>query len=473
MSTTMTRRSAIVSADPCYNMGELTEAPISALPAGCTAGSIPSPSSSNSRSSIQCSRCLGGLFLVSGRCIPSCSSGFFAISSDAPSCQGKYNDADCLMSDTDSASVIACSSSCATCEGSADFCTSCPAGQNAVAGRCTSGTSCPSGFFQTNATQPCTPCHPDCATCSDKLDSCTSCPPNRPVLTASNNCVPTCSPNQYFDATSGSCKTCDASCASCIGPGASQCMACPARTVLEQGSCVPASCATTTSLGVCLEDLVNVKSKTSLPSSDDKGKKVPFWVYILVAYGILGLLVLLVTLWRLRALRKRAEKTSKFSFKKGLLGLFRFGKQDKEKQKGDLPSIHDQIEMVRTPTPPPYSYANPWPAHKKPEASESGSARSPTFSDIYGHGWYNPPIFNKSALAPPSAAYMDQNEKYQSGSRLKPLQLRQSGTSSWYSRASGRSPALTDEDRHERQKALDTLTGGDKQQKRQASYGLL
>jgi hypothetical protein len=377
----------------------------------------------------------------------------------------------CYETDPDDFLFIACSPPCATCEGSADFCTSCPAGQIAVGGKCFAGTTCPSGFFRINDTQPCGPCHPDCATCSDKLDSCTSCPPDRPVLTASKNCVPTCSSNQYFEAASSSCRACDASCASCSGPSTSQCMACPARTVLQQGSCVPASCATTTSLGVCLEDLVNVKSKTSLPSSDDKGKKVLTWVYIVIVLGILGLLALLVLLWRLRALRKRAEKTTKFSFKKGLLGLFRSGKQDKEKQKEDLPSIHDQIEMVRTPTPPPYSYANPWPAHTKPEASECGSARSPTFSDIYGHGWYNPPIFNKSALAPPSAAYMENNEKHYSGGRLKPLQLQQSGSSSWYSRASGRSPALlTEEDRHERQKALDTLTGGDKQQRRQGSY---
>eukprot|EP00750_Incisomonas_marina_P022331 INCI4963.35.p1 GENE.INCI4963.35~~INCI4963.35.p1 ORF type:complete len:236 (+),score=37.08 INCI4963.35:165-872(+) len=81
-------------------------------------------------------------------------------------CTGKYFD--------ESDGCAACSSSCNTCYGDADTCTSCSDAKFLKAGACLS--SCGEGFFGNSDTWTCEPCHKTCAECTGPLDfECTSC----------------------------------------------------------------------------------------------------------------------------------------------------------------------------------------------------------------------------------------------------------------------------------------------------------
>lgn len=89
--TTTTRKSATVRRDFPRCRGRtcfLTCSFSPALPPRCAAGGIDSFSPSSSRTSLQCSACLPGSYLVKGACLDSCPPGSM-VSGDSKSCQGK------------------------------------------------------------------------------------------------------------------------------------------------------------------------------------------------------------------------------------------------------------------------------------------------------------------------------------------------------------------------------------------------
>ena len=250
--------------------------------------------------------------------------------------------------------ATACSSSCSSCSGSANYCLTCNNGLLASGGSCVS--SCPSNTFSSSGT--CVTCHPDCATCSGgSFSQCSSCNKNLPVPT-NGRCLATCSQNQYFDTTSSTCQSCDGSCASCSGSGPNNCLACSSSSqVLRGGTCVAANCSSGTSivpgLGACLAELVLVPSSSSsgsspLPSisgistpTSTTTQPLSWWEILLMALGCAFIFVAFLYCWRRRARKQRAKETAAFASAKALnhksnwrLRLMRFG----EKLFGHSPS---------------------------------------------------------------------------------------------------------------------------------------
>lgn len=248
--------------------------------------------------------------------------------------------------------ATACSSSCSSCSGSANYCLTCNNGLLASNGSCVS--SCPSNTFSSSGT--CVTCHPDCATCSGgSFSQCSSCNKNLPVLT-NGRCLATCSQNQYFDTTSSTCQSCDGSCASCSGSGPNNCLACSSSSqVLRAGACVAANCNNGTSvvpgLGACLAELVpSSTSSSSLPSISGISTPIStttqplsWWEILLMALGCAFIFVAFLYCWRRRARKQRAKETAAFASAKALnhksnwrLRLVRFG----ERLFGRSPSQH-------------------------------------------------------------------------------------------------------------------------------------
>lgn len=223
----------------------------------------------------------------------------------------------------------ACSSSCSSCSGSANYCLTCNNGLLASGGSCVS--SCPSNTFSSSGT--CVNCHPDCATCSGgSFNQCTSCNKNLPVPT-NGRCLATCSQNQYFDPTSSTCQSCDGSCASCSGSGPNDCLACSSSSqVLRGGTCVSANCSSGTSvipgLGTCLSELVLVPSSSgSSPLPTISGISTPtstttqplaWWEILLMTLGCAFIFVAFLYCWRRRARKQRAKETAAFASAKAL-----------------------------------------------------------------------------------------------------------------------------------------------------------
>lgn len=376
----------------------------------------------------------------------------------------------------------ACSTNCAACAAAADSCTSCPSGQLLVGNACISANACPTGHFQRNSTSPCTPCHPDCASCSEAFDKCNACPPSRPVLTASQTCVATCPSGSFYNSGSQSCTPCDKTCASCIGQGSEVCISCPSGTILKQGKCVKPACQTLTPLGVCLADLAVLQAKSTLDKSSASRKGLPVWAYILLAVGILGLLLLLAVLWRIRAVKKRVEKTAGFQRKKGIFGLFRFGRRKKESNDdAKSTTLHNHIELTRSPTPPRYSEAAfplPW-DRKVPLSASDYSSQS---SSHASSSWHTDSGSSSSRLKQPQPLHSFLSHSSGSGDSIKwplpaPIRPDRGGPRSLSASSSasrGTLNHLTGKEalshyieNHERQKALDALTQSEKTARRQ------
>ncbi|PPQ82360.1 hypothetical protein CVT25_008321 [Psilocybe cyanescens] len=275
--------------------------------AKCTSCRIPNFTLASTIDQVQCTGCLPGFVLSDGKCVASCPSGTF-------------------VSPQDNLTCTACSSTCGTCVGAADFCLTCKSGQLASSGQCVS--TCPSNTFTSSGS--CLKCHPDCASCSGaSFNQCSTCPPERPVLT-NGRCLPTCSKAQFFDTTSSSCQACDSSCSSCSGSGPANCLACASATqILRAGSCVSANCNGSSSvipgLGVCLSEMVQVPSRTDpnvpLPSVSGLAdptvisarKPLAWWQILLMALGCAFIFVVIVMLWRRRAKKQRAKRTAMFA----------------------------------------------------------------------------------------------------------------------------------------------------------------
>ena len=171
-----------------------------------------------------------------------------------------------------------------------------------------------------------------------------------------------------------------------------------------------------TSLGACLKEFASKAStKPSLDGQEGtQDKKMPVWVYVLISLGIFALIFLLALLWRMRAMKKRAEKTQNFQQKKGLLGFLRYGlglRRNKKDGAGDtaqptsdksIPTVvHNHIELQpaflsgsKSPSLPPYDF----PQHP------------------------NPPYFKQQYMFPPSAS---SESKYSSYAPTRPIAARQ------------------------------------------------
>ena len=233
---------------------------------------------------------------------------------------------------------IACSSSCGTCVGSANFCLTCTSPLLAFSGQCVS--SCPSGTF--NSSGACLQCHPDCASCTGpSFNQCSTCSPKRPVL-KSGRCLSTCSKSQFFDLTSSTCQDCDSSCSSCSDSGPNHCLACSSSNqVLRAGSCVSANCIGSSDvipdLGVCLSELVHVSpnstnaprvtktsTSTSTASSSSSSSfvvgRITWWEILLMVLGGTFIIIVIVVLWRRYARERRVDETVMFASAKHLDG---------------------------------------------------------------------------------------------------------------------------------------------------------
>lgn len=118
-----------------------------------------------------------------------------------------------------------------------------------------------------------------------------------------------------------------------------------------------------TPFGVCLQDLAVVQSRTTLDEPARVGdKKLPGWIYAVIAAGVVVLLALLLLLWRMRAIKKRMDKTKGFQAKRG---LFRFLPWWKNREINDSTEaengkstttvhLHNNVALARSPTPPSY-----------------------------------------------------------------------------------------------------------------------
>ncbi|EAU81977.1 FRAS1 protein [Coprinopsis cinerea okayama7 len=295
-----------------------------ACPSKCSSCSIPGFNGATPVSQVRCTQCLPGSVLHEGRCLDNCPAGTF-VGADGFTC-------------------TACSSSCTTCSGSADFCTSCPGGAFASDGECVS--TCPTGTFSTtsNSSPPvnsCSKCHPDCESCTGpSFTQCTACPASRPVLSApsgstSGRCLPSCGKSQYFDAATRQCRNCDGNCSSCTGPGPDRCLSCQSpRQVVRDGQCVDANCSNNSNvisgLGVCLSDIVQVPSKTDneqpLPSITGISDPAPtgrvrleWWQILLMALGCAFIFVMFLWCCRRRARKQRQKRTQMFAKGKGIV----------------------------------------------------------------------------------------------------------------------------------------------------------
>jgi len=288
---------------------------ILACPSKCTGCGIPGFNVASTVDQLRCTGCLPGFVLSEGKCVESCPSGTFVDPADN-TCKK-------------------CDGSCSGCSGSANFCLTCANNQLASSGSCVA--SCPSNTFSSSGI--CLTCHPDCVTCSGgAFNQCSSCPPDRPVLT-NGRCLPTCAQNQYFDKATSTCQDCDSSCSSCSGPTSSSCLACgdSNNKVLRGGSCVGASCESSTSvvpgMGICLSELVVVPKPSGtasvppLPSitginspapTKSGSNRLQWWQILLMTLGCAFIFIVLLICWRRRARKQRANKTKQFAIAKKL-----------------------------------------------------------------------------------------------------------------------------------------------------------
>ncbi|NXB01917.1 PCSK5 convertase, partial [Cnemophilus loriae] len=152
-----------------------------------------------------CINCTQGYFMEDGRCVQSCSSGY-------------YLD---LSTESGYKSCKRCDASCLDCSGQGDRnCTSCPSGYNLDTGVCVVGTVCKDATEESWA---------EGGFCMlvKKNNLC-----QRKVL--QQLC---CRTWEYLD-DSQECQLCETSCQKCTGPQSDNCISCPLTRVFDDGSCV-------------------------------------------------------------------------------------------------------------------------------------------------------------------------------------------------------------------------------------------
>jgi len=169
-----------------------------------------------------CTLCAKGLNLLSGNCVTSCGTGYFANASSASS-----------------GVCSACSSNCNACT-SATACTTCAATFALSSGACVS--TCPTGQFSTatsSAGGVCSACSSNCNACTSAT-ACTTCAAT--FALSSGACVSTCPTGQFSTATSsvgGVCSSCSSNCNGCTN--ATACTTCAVGYTLSSAACVKAS----------------------------------------------------------------------------------------------------------------------------------------------------------------------------------------------------------------------------------------
>uniref|UniRef100_A0A8C6ZU05 Proprotein convertase subtilisin/kexin type 5 n=1 Tax=Nothoprocta perdicaria TaxID=30464 RepID=A0A8C6ZU05_NOTPE len=154
-----------------------------------------------------CINCTQGYFMEDGRCVQSCSSGYYLDHST----ESGYK------------TCKRCDASCMECSGHGDRnCTSCPSGYNLDSGACVVGTVCKDGEYLDDS-QKCQLCEVSCEKCiGPERDNCISCPSTRAF--DDGRCVIQC-PRGKFEI-KGQCHLCHHTCLDCNGSEPNKCTAC-------------------------------------------------------------------------------------------------------------------------------------------------------------------------------------------------------------------------------------------------------
>nr|XP_045001506.1 proprotein convertase subtilisin/kexin type 5 isoform X2 [Jaculus jaculus] len=170
-----------------------------------------------------CINCTEGFFMEEGRCVQSCSLGYYLEHSS----ENGYR------------SCKKCDTSCLTCSGPGfKNCTSCPSGYQLDLGVCQMGTICKDGEYADEQGS-CQSCEASCAKCwGPNPEHCTSCPRTR--VFDDGRCVLNC-PSWKFEFKK-QCHPCHHTCQQCQGNGSSDCTSCGAdkhgqERFLYQGEC--------------------------------------------------------------------------------------------------------------------------------------------------------------------------------------------------------------------------------------------
>ncbi|EAR95046.2 TNFR/NGFR cysteine-rich region family protein (macronuclear) [Tetrahymena thermophila SB210] len=131
---------------------------------------------------------------------------------------------------------LVCDSTCATCSGpNQNNCLSCSGSKYLDLSTNQCVTQCPSGTFNDNSNNKCSPCNTDCKTCSGPNNNqCLSCSLPKYFQKSNGMCLENCNSNQFKD--NGSCTDCDASCAACSGADANNCLKCSGSLFLNQNT---------------------------------------------------------------------------------------------------------------------------------------------------------------------------------------------------------------------------------------------
>ncbi|XP_051499578.1 proprotein convertase subtilisin/kexin type 5 isoform X2 [Apus apus] len=154
-----------------------------------------------------CINCTQGYFMEDGRCVQSCSSGYYLDHST----ESGYK------------SCKRCDASCLDCSGQGDRnCTSCPSGYNLDTGVCVVGTVCKDGEYLDDS-QECQLCEASCQNCiGPELDKCISCPLTR--VFDDGRCVLQCPRGKFTF--KEQCHLCHHTCLDCSGSEPNKCTTC-------------------------------------------------------------------------------------------------------------------------------------------------------------------------------------------------------------------------------------------------------
>ncbi|XP_050185248.1 proprotein convertase subtilisin/kexin type 5 isoform X1 [Myiozetetes cayanensis] len=154
-----------------------------------------------------CINCTQGYFMEDGRCVQSCSSGYYLDHST----ESGYK------------SCKRCDASCLDCSGQGDRnCTSCPSGYNLDTGACVMGTVCKDGEYLDDS-QECQLCEASCQKCTGpESDSCISCLLTR--VFDDGRCVVQCHRGKFEF--KGQCHVCHHTCLDCSGSEPNKCTSC-------------------------------------------------------------------------------------------------------------------------------------------------------------------------------------------------------------------------------------------------------
>ncbi|CAD6577610.1 MAG: hypothetical protein CYPHOPRED_000284 [Cyphobasidiales sp. Tagirdzhanova-0007] len=186
----------------------------------------------------------------------------------------------------------------------------------------------------------------------------------------------------------------------------------------------------------------------------------------------------------MKAVKQRKEKTQGFQAKKGLFSFLR--RSPKAGSVSDKMAARDHIQMIRTPTPPPYSYNDSFPPylrniiHSGASSSADRSRYQATFSEVYSMKSEHVPIplntfADSSAHSSIVWPFASPAQSSMTGNRpMRPFEKRRLYTGSARSTLLEDTHSTTDlgeSERRERERTLHTLTQMNQEEKsRGASF---